>query len=243
LAFSLKSCFAQPRSNLLTGAMVAYFSMEIALEPDIPTYSGGLGVLAGDTLRSAADIGFSMIGITLLHRKGYFRQHLVDGQQIEEPNHWNLEERLERIPESTAVTVEGRRVIVRAWRYVISGVHRATVPVYLLDTDCPENSEFDRSLTDVLYGGNNRYRLCQEIVLGIGGFKLLHRLGYPLLNSYHMNEGHAALLSLALLEDLLVLFGPTDFRGVGTWTNNAGRDLTGIDFALDFNAPKLCRRR
>jgi starch phosphorylase len=184
--------------------MVAYFSMEIGLEPDIPTYSGGLGVLAGDTLRSAADIGFSMIGITLLHRKGYFRQQLVDGQQIEEPNHWNPEERLERIPESTAVTVEGRRVIVRAWRYLISGVRRATVPVYLLDTDCPENSEFDRSLTDALYGGDNRYRLCQEIVLGIGGFKLLHRLGYPLLNSYHMNEGHAALLSLAFLEDLLV---------------------------------------
>ena len=188
----------------MNGDTVAYFSMEIALEPDIPTYSGGLGVLAGDTLRSAADINFSMVGISLVHRKGYFRQHIAtNGRQSEEPSGWHPEERLERVPESTAVMIEGRRVLVQAWRYQIVGITGSTVPVYLLDTDIPGNSDYDRSLTDVLYGGDGRYRLSQEIVLGIGGVKLLHRLGYHFLSSYHMNEGHAALLSLALLEDVL----------------------------------------
>src|SRR5689334_15723377 len=178
--------------------------MEIALEPDIPTYSGGLGVLAGDTLRSAADINFQMIGISLVHRKGYFRQHLTpSGQQSETPSEWHPEERLERVPESTAVMIEGRRVLIHAWKYRIVGMNGSSTPVLLLDTDVAENSEYDRRLTDVLYGGDNRYRLCQEIVLGIGGIKLLHRLGYQSLSSYHMNEGHAALLSLALLEDVL----------------------------------------
>lgn len=183
---------------------VAYFSMEIALEPNIPTYSGGLGVLAGDTLRSAADIGFPMIGISLVHRKGYFRQHLsLNGEQSEEASEWHPEGRLERVPECTAVMIEGRRVVVHAWRYHISGINGGRIPVYLLDTNVPENSEYDRRLTDVLYGGDTRYRLCQEVVLGIGGIKLLHRLDYQSLSSYHMNEGHAALLSLALLEDVL----------------------------------------
>lgn len=178
--------------------------MEIALETGIPTYSGGLGVLAGDTLRSAADLGFPMIGISLVHRKGYFRQRLSsNGQQSEEASVWYPEKRLQRLAESTAVTIEGRRVLIHAWRYEIVGISGARVPVYLLDTDVRENSEYDRSLTDTLYGGDDRYRLCQEVVLGIGGIKLLHRLGYQSLNSYHMNEGHAALLSLALLEDVL----------------------------------------
>jgi starch phosphorylase len=178
--------------------------MEIALEPSIPTYSGGLGVLAGDTLRSAADVGFPMIGISLVHRKGYFRQHLApNGQQSEELREWHPEEHLERVQEFTAVMIEGRRVLIHAWRYHVVGLNGTAIPVYLLDTDVPENSEYDRTLTDTLYGGDSRYRLCQEVVLGIGGIKLLHRLGYQWLSSYHMNEGHAALLSLALLEDVL----------------------------------------
>lgn len=188
----------------MIAASVGYFSMEIALEPDIPTYSGGLGVLAGDTLRSAADIKFPVVGISLVYRKGYFRQHLSpDGRQSEEPGQWHPEESLERVPEATAVMIEGRRVVVRAWCYQILGITGGIVPVYLLDTDGPENSEEDRRLTDTLYGGDERYRLCQEVVLGIGGIKLLHRMGYQRLGSYHMNEGHSALLTIALLEDLL----------------------------------------
>src|SRR5579884_1161516 len=170
--------------------LVAYFSMEIAVDPNIPTYSGGLGILAGDMLRAAADIEFPMIGVSLVYRKGYFRQTLTPaGTQIEQPDFWNPEGRLELVRERTAVILEGRRVLLQAWRYVISGVSGGRVPVYLLDTNLPENTEWDRGITDVLYGGDQRYRLCQEAILGIGGIKLLHRLGYQNLSSYHMNEG------------------------------------------------------
>ena len=185
-------------------ARVAYFSMEIALEPDIPTYSGGLGVLSGDTLRSAADLGVPMVAITLAHRKGYFRQVLDRfGNQSESPSPWQPSERLELMDGTTRVPIEGRHVQVRAWRYLITGVGGHRVPVYLLDTDCPENSEWDRTLTDSLYGGDRHYRLCQEAVLGIGGVRILRRLGHTGVTIFHMNEGHAALLTLALLEERL----------------------------------------
>ena len=181
---------------------VAYFSMEIALEPDIPTYSGGLGVLAGDTLRAAADFGVPMVGITLAYRKGYFRQILDNaGNQSEAPTQWEPSEHLQQMEGKASVVIEGRHVHVRAWRYWIKGVGAYSVPVYLLDTDCPENSEWDRTLTDSLYGGDAHYRLCQEVVLGIGGVKILRRLGYADLTTFHMNEGHASLLVLALLEE------------------------------------------
>lgn len=175
--------------------------MEIALEANIPTYSGGLGVLAGDTLRSAADLGAPITAVTLVYRKGYFRQHLDgSGNQGEEPQYWQPEATLEEVPHRVDVTIEGRRVFIRAWKYVVRGVTGDTVPVYLLDTDLPENTGYDRSLTDSLYGGDDRYRLCQEIVLGFGGPKLLRRLGQPDIDVYHMNEGHSALLALNLLE-------------------------------------------
>jgi glycogen phosphorylase len=180
---------------------VAYFSMEVGLESDLPTYSGGLGVLAGDTLRAAADLGVPMVGVTLVHRKGYFRQHLgPDGAQSEAPAEWSPESRLEPMPQRVAVTVEGRAVSVRAWRYPIRGLG-GVVPVYLLDTDLEENSDWDRRLTDHLYGGDLRYRLCQEVVLGVGGVEFLRAAGHDRLTTYHMNEGHAALLVLGLLEE------------------------------------------
>ena len=183
---------------------VAYFSMEIALEPDIPTYSGGLGVLAGDTLRAAADLGVPMVAITLAHRKGYFRQVLDRfGNQSESPSPWQPGERLQLMDATARVVIEGRHVQVRAWRYLIRGVGGHCVPVYLLDTDCPENSEWDRALTDSLYGGDRHYRLCQEVVLGIGGVRILRRQGHMNVGIFHMNEGHAALLALALLEERL----------------------------------------
>ncbi|AHG91346.1 alpha-glucan phosphorylase [Gemmatirosa kalamazoonensis] len=186
---------------MATGSIpaVAYFSMEICLEEAIPTYSGGLGVLAGDTLRSAADLGAPIVGVTLAHRKGYFRQHLdADGVQTESAWNWNPETRLPPVPHAVTVEVEGRPVRVRAWRYDIRGVSDHVVPVYLLDTDLPENSDYDRSLTDTLYGGDNRYRLCQEVVLGMGGAALLAALDHD--GQYHINEGHAALLCLWLLD-------------------------------------------
>jgi len=183
------------------GRTIAYFSMEICLEQQIPTYSGGLGVLAGDTLRSAADLGTPMVAVTLLHRKGYFTQLLdAAGNQQEAPVAWSPEDRLERLDVTVNVEVEGREVRVRPWRYQVRGIEGHTIPVLLLDTNLPENSEWDRTLTDQLYGGDNHYRLCQEVVLGMGGAMVLRELGYVSDVHYHMNEGHSAFLTLTLLE-------------------------------------------
>ena len=184
-----------------TRSTVAYFSMEICLDQEIPTYSGGLGVLAGDTLRSAADLGVPLVAVTLLHRRGYFAQHLdATGQQTESPVEWHPEMVLEPVNGRSSVSIEGRTVHVTAWRFSVKGVRGHEVPVFLLDTNLPENGEFDRTLTDALYGGDDHYRLCQEIVLGMGGAGLLQALGYDAGVIHHLNEGHSALLTLQLLE-------------------------------------------
>jgi starch phosphorylase len=173
--------------------------MEIALADTIPTYSGGLGVLAGDTIRSAADGDVPMVAVTLVHRKGYFRQHL-DGQgnQTEEDQSWSPADLLAESPARVAVCIEGRVVTLRAWRFDVHGIGGAVVPVYLLDADLPDNTPDDRALTHHLYGGDPRYRLCQEIILGIGGVRMLRALGHDAIRRFHMNEGHAALLVLEL---------------------------------------------
>ncbi len=173
--------------------------MEVGVIADMPTYAGGLGVLAGDTLRSAADIGLSMVGVTLLHRKGYFHQQLdATGRQIEEPDPWNVQKFLIEQPARISVCIEGRTVVVRCWRHDVKG-NAKTVPLYFLDVDLPDNAAFDRSLTDLLYGGDERYRLCQEMVLGIGGIRMLRALGYERIDRFHMNEGHSSLLTMELL--------------------------------------------
>jgi starch phosphorylase len=182
------------------GNTVAYFSMEIAISPDMPTYSGGLGVLAGDTMRSAADLGLGLCAVTLLHRKGYFQQHLdARGIQIAEDQPWPLEKLLLLENTVVEVTIEDRPVMVRAWRYDLEGVTGHTIPIFLLDTDLPQNDPRDRELTDYLYGGDTDYRLRQEAVLGIGGVRFLEALGYD-VSVYHMNEGHASLLTVGLME-------------------------------------------
>lgn len=180
---------------------IAYFSMEIGLEPGMPTYSGGLGVLAGDTIRAAADLKVPMVAITLLHRKGYFYQRLdADGWQREEPAEWVVEDFLTEMPRRTAVTLEGRTVQLRAWKYEVIGMGGFRAPVYFLDADLPENTEWDRTLTHFLYGGDQHYRLCQEVILGIGGVRMLQSLGYQSIERFHLNEGHASLLTLELLD-------------------------------------------
>ncbi len=182
------------------GSKIAYFSMEVGLEPSIPTYSGGLGILAGDTLRSAADLRVPMVGVTLLHRKGYFNQKLdSSGVQSEEPVYWRPEEKLEKLSTKVSVRIEGREVNIAIWRYLIEGISGHSVPVYLLDTSLEENTPYDQTITDHLYGGDHHYRLCQEVVLGIGGVAVLKALGYNSNLHYHMNEGHSAFLTLALL--------------------------------------------
>jgi len=181
---------------------VAYFSMEIGIDERIYTYSGGLGVLAGDTIRSAADLKVPMVAVTLLYRKGYFRQRLeADGWQREETASWAVEELLQEEAPRTWVLVEGRTVHLRAWRYDVKGVGGYTVPIYFLDTDIPENSEWDRGLTQMLYGGDEHYRISQEVILGIGGLRMLRALGYKDISPFHLNEGHAALLTLELLDE------------------------------------------
>ena len=179
---------------------IAYFSMEIALESAVPTYSGGLGVLAGDTIRSAADLQVPIVAMSLLHRAGHFNQRFdAAGWQSERPVEWKVEDFLAEMPARTGVVIEGRTVSLRCWKYQVQGAGGYSVPVYLLDADLPENSEWDRKLTSVLYGGDSHYRLCQEIVLGIGGIRMLRALGYDKLDRFHMNEGHASLLILELL--------------------------------------------
>ncbi|MDH5667489.1 MAG: alpha-glucan family phosphorylase [Nitrospira sp.] len=184
--------------------LVAYFSMEIGLDPSMPTYAGGLGVLAGDTIRSAADLDIPMVAVTLLHRRGYFYQRLDErGVQHEEPVAWPINDFCNRVNQHVTVEIENRTVYVGAWQFRVRGESGGEVLVYLLDTDLPENQPWDRTLTDRLYGGDDYYRLCQEVVLGIGGYRMLRALGYGHLRRFHMNEGHAALLVLALLEEKL----------------------------------------
>jgi starch phosphorylase len=181
---------------------IAYFSMEIAVDPRIPTYSGGLGILAGDTLRSCADLKVPVVAVTLLYEKGYFYQKLDEqGSQYELPVHWNAQDYLKPLSEKIEVQIEGRTVGVTAWQYDIIGITGCPLPVIFLDTNLRENSEFDRGLTSYLYGGDEKYRLAQEIVLGIGGIRMLRKLDYSGIKKYHMNEGHASLLVLELLRE------------------------------------------
>lgn len=179
---------------------VAYFSMEIAIDPAIPTYSGGLGVLAGDMMRSAADLAVPLIGVTLVSRRGYFRQEIVNGVQVERAEPWEPQRFAEPVAARVLLHMDGRDLWIAAWRYTVAshcGSGRP-VPVLLLDTDLPENHADDRALTHFLYGGDDSYRLRQEIVLGIAGVRMLEALGVQ-VKKYHLNEGHAAFLTLELL--------------------------------------------
>lgn len=178
---------------------VAYFSMEIALRSEIPTYSGGLGVLAGDTMRSAVDLELPLVAVSLVSRAGYFRQEITpEGAQIEHPSPWRPEDWATPLKAKIAVDIEGRPVWLCAWLYVLENNRGHQQPVLLLDTDLPENRPDDREITHYLYGGDEVYRLKQEIVLGVGGVRILHALGFKIL-IYHMNEGHSAMLGVELM--------------------------------------------
>jgi starch phosphorylase len=179
---------------------VAYFSMEICIDPALPTYSGGLGVLAGDTVRAAADLGVPMVAVTLLHRKGYVHQTIsAQGEQMEAPEHWEPEQFLTRCKPIVEVPLRDRVIRVQAWQRLEVGVTGRVVPMLFLDTDIPENSTSDRALTDSLYAGDSGWRILQELVLGVGGSRMLRALGYPPTIVHHMNEGHAAFLLLELI--------------------------------------------
>ena len=193
---------AHPESSSfdISERKIAYFSMEIALAKALPTYSGGLGMLAGDSLRSAADTGVSLVAVSLVHRRGYFEQHLdAFGQQTESDVVWSPETTLPSANQTLSIMMQGRGITLQAWRFDVVGVTGHIIPVFLLDADVEGNDPWDRRLTDHLYGGDSYYRLCQETILGLGGIHLLHSLGCQ-PEVCHMNEGHAALLTIGLLE-------------------------------------------
>jgi starch phosphorylase len=178
---------------------VAYLSMEIALRSEIPTYAGGLGILAGDTLRSATDLGLPIVAVSLVSRAGYFRQEIDgSGRQIEHAAMWEPQQWATQLAAKVAISLEGRSVWIGAWLYVLEGPSGGRQPVLLLDTDFPENAEADREITHYLYGGDDVYRLKQEVVLGVGGVQLLRALGFS-IRQYHLNEGHSAWLGIELL--------------------------------------------
>jgi glycogen phosphorylase len=191
-------------TEFLSRSRIAYFSMEIALRAGCPTYAGGLGVLAGDVVRSAADLDLPLVGVTLVSRQGYFRQSFdADGAQREAPDPWDPAALCTRLDARIAIALEGRDVWIGAWLYVHQSPFGERIPVLLLDTDLPDNAPGDRRITDQLYGGDARYRLAQQAVLGIGGVRLLRALGFR-VQAYHLNEGHSALLTLQLLRDCVL---------------------------------------
>jgi len=193
------STIAETMLELTKEAKIAYFSMEIGVHNDIPTYSGGLGVLAGDTIRSTADLKLPLVAVTILTKKGYFTQDIDEtGWQIEHASVWNPAAYMQVLPYQVTVQIEGRDVIVQAWLYTVQSLTGGSIPVFFLDTDLPANSTADREITSSLYGGDQTYRLKQEIVLGIGGVRILDEMGFE-IRKYHMNEGHASLLTLELL--------------------------------------------
>jgi len=190
----------KPLQEAFRGQKIAYFSMEIGLMNEIPTYSGGLGVLAGDTIRSSADLKLPLITVTLVSKRGYFQQEIDEqGKQIEHPVEWEPSKIMELLPTEVKVQIQNRDVKVKAWLYNVQSLTGGVVPICFLDTDVEGNFPEDREITSFLYGGDERYRLKQEIVLGIGGARMFEALGFS-IRKYHMNEGHSSLLTLELLQ-------------------------------------------
>jgi len=180
----------------------AYFSMEMMLETDIPTYAGGLGVLAGDTLRSSADLKIPAVGVSLVYSGNIFGQIInPDGTQSFKETDWQKMDQITHLSQTTRVTIGGTEVNVHCWRYDIVGIDGFIVPVFLLDTDTPDNPQWIREITKNLYDSRQDLRICQEILLGIGGVQMLRELGYQHIGNYHLNEGHCSFVTLALLAE------------------------------------------
>ncbi len=193
------------------GFLAAYFSAEFGLTDCLSIFAGGLGFLAGDHLKSASDLGVPLVGIGLFYQQGYFRQYLNEGgwqqEGYEDNDFYNLPVRLERNAENQPLTVEveypGRLVLARVWR-----VQVGRVPLYLLDTNIDANSAEDRKITHQLYGGDLEMRIRQEMLLGIGGYRALERLGLE-PTVYHLNEGHSAFMALERVRRLMEREGLT----------------------------------
>src|SRR4051794_20594027 len=199
----LKETWAARNAPELMQAPVAYFSAEFGFHETLPIAAGGLGILAGDHAKSASDLGIGFVGISLFYREGYFQQSInhdnwqTDYYTLLNPRNLPIEPVLNAKGEPIICKVEiaMNTVLFKAWR-----VNVGRRPVYLLDTNLPENEQHFRDLTLRVYGGDSTTRIMQEIVLGIGGVRLMRALGLrPSL--FHMNEGHAAFLALELIRE------------------------------------------
>ena len=180
---------------------IAYFSAEIGISANLPTYSGGLGVLAGDHIKAATDTGLPMVAITLMYKEGYFKQRVDEkGIQTETYPRFDPKSKLKQIPDKFILRLRGRDVWVVAYEYLYKGENGQTISIYFLDTDLDKNSHDNRSISLRLYSGNKNHRILQEAILGFGGIRLLEILGYENIQTYHMNEGHCSFLTLALLQ-------------------------------------------
>lgn len=190
--------------ELMNDTKVAYISMEIGLDSNIPTYSGGLGVLSGDTVRSAADLEIPMVGICLCYSSGYFYQFFNEfGEQKEKEIEWSFFYEFEKIEKPISIKIQDKEIKISAWLYQVIGQSGHIIPVYLLTTDVEGNEDWQRKLTAALYDSTSRWhRIVQEMILGIGGVKLLKSLGYNNIKVYHINEGHGAFATLELLKEL-----------------------------------------
>ncbi|MBW1980819.1 MAG: alpha-glucan family phosphorylase [Deltaproteobacteria bacterium] len=179
---------------------IAYLTMEIGLNENIPTYSGGLGILAGDHIKSAADLGVPLVAVTLLYKRGYFVQNISPmGWQEELYPYFDPRAFMEPLPLKVKVPINGRQVKVGVWKYSYHGL-KGKVPIYFLDADLEDNTPDDRLITQYLYGGDQHTRICQEAILGIGGYQALKRLEDN-ITTYHINEGHSAFVTLSLYHD------------------------------------------
>jgi starch phosphorylase len=232
----------QKNCNGSSEMKIAYFSMEFGLHESLPIYSGGLGILAGDHLKSASDLGLPLVGVGLLYRQGYFRQYLNnEGWQQEyypENDFYNLPLTLERDENGAPYALElefgPRKFKVHIWR-----VQVGRVPLYLLDTNLEENTPEDRLITAQLYFGDKEMRMIQEILLGVGGIRALRTLGI-IPNVCHMNEGHAAFLALERIRLLMAKRGISfnEAREIVS-AGNIFTTHTPVEAGIDHFAPEL----
>ena len=180
---------------------IAYFSAEIGISSSLPTYSGGLGVLAGDHIKAAGDIGINLCAITLLYREGYFRQRVdEEGVQSETYPKFDPHPLLKKIKNKFTLRLRDRNVWIQVYQFDYKGQGGSIIPIYFLDTDIEENFDDDRIITHRLYSGDKNHRILQEAILGFGGMKLLEDLNQNKIKKYHMNEGHCSFLVLSLYE-------------------------------------------
>lgn len=190
--------------ELKDNTLVAYISMEIGIDSNIPTYSGGLGVLSGDTVRSAADLEIPMVAVCLCYSSGYFYQLFNEkGEQKEKEIEWNYFYEFEKISEPIIIKIEAKEVLVTAWLYKVIGQSGHIIPIYLLTTDVEGNEDWMKKMTGSLYDSTSKWnRIVQEQILGIGAVKLLESQEYKNLKVYHLNEGHGSFSIVELYKDL-----------------------------------------